>query len=129
MRTRRAAALLATTTAITIGFTTPAAQAAKHPAGRDIRAGAAHGQAAVHAAHPASNTRHTPNMTRHGGGIMVNSDVTPIFWGTSWASYVGDKETGLASFYAGYSGSNYAKTSDEYAGNNGQVGPSLTLRT
>jgi hypothetical protein len=70
-------------------------------------------------------------MTWHSGGIMVTSDVTPIFWGTQWAnsSFAGDKEPGIATFYAGYSGSNYAKASDEYTGNNGQVGPSLTLRT
>src|SRR5207244_4459596 len=38
------------------------------------------------------------------------------------ASFVGDKITGLDSWYTGHSGSNYAKTVDEYTGTNGQVG-------
>ena len=37
----------------------------------------------------------------------------------------GDKIAGLDSWYSGFDGSNYAKTSDEYTGSNGQVGPSL----
>jgi hypothetical protein len=32
----------------------------------------------------------------------------------------------LDSFYSGFSNSNYAKTSDEYTGTNGQVGPTIT---
>lgn len=114
-----------------VGFSAPAAQAAKHPSGMDIHAGSPHGQVVAHGAHDAGAGRGgSANMTWHNGGIMVTSDVTPIFWGTQWAdsTYVNDKETGLASFYTGYSSSNYAKTSDEYTGNNGQVGPSLTLR-
>ena len=133
MRIRRAAALFATTAAISVGFTAPAAQAAKHPSGMDIHAGSPHGQVVAHGAHNTAGAGRggSANMTWHNGGIMVNSDVTPIFWGAQWAnsSFVGDKETGLASFYTGYSGANYAKTSDEYTGNNGQVGASLTLRT
>jgi hypothetical protein len=66
------------------------------------------------------------NMTYHGGVIMTSTVSEAIFWGTSWASYSGDKETGLDSWYTGFSNSNYAKTSDEYTGSNGQVGPSLT---
>lgn len=130
MRLRRALAVLATTTAA-VAVATPAAQAAKHPSGMDLRAGAPVGQVLPHQAHSSSSTHGgSANMTWHNGGIMVSSDVTAIYWGTSWASssYVGDKETGLASFYTGYGSSNYAKTSDEYTGTNGQVGPTLTLR-
>ena len=72
--------------------------------------------------------RRSVNMTYHGGVIMPSSNVYPIFWGTSWPSYSGDKETGIDSFYSGFNGSNYAKTSDEYTGSNGQVGPSNTSR-
>ncbi|MBV9097045.1 MAG: hypothetical protein JO079_03215 [Frankiaceae bacterium] len=132
MRPRRTFAVLATATAAAAGLAAPAAQAANHPSGMDIRAGSPHGQVVAHQAHNSGNSRHggSPNMTLHGGGIMVNSDVTPIFWGTQWAnpSFTGDKTTGIASFYSGYGGSNYAKASDEYTGSNGQVGPSLTLR-
>jgi hypothetical protein len=62
-------------------------------------------------------------MTNHGGKIMPTWNATVIFWGPSWnnAGWVGDKITGIDSWYAGFSGSNYAKTSNEYGGTNGQV--------
>lgn len=66
------------------------------------------------------------NMTYHGGVIMPTSSIHPIFWGTSWPGYSGDKISGTNSFYTGFSNSNYAKTSDEYTGSNGTVGPSNT---
>lgn len=132
MKLARTTMVFVATTAAVLSIGVPAATAAKHPSGMDTRAGAARGQAVAHQAHT-SSSRHggSPDMTWHNGGIMVNSDVTPIFWGTKWgnSSFVGDKENGLASFYTGYNNSNYAKASDEYTGNNGQVGPSLTLRT
>jgi hypothetical protein len=69
-----------------------------------------------------------PNMTYHGGPIMLSTVSEAIFWGPKWAnsSFVGDKITGLDSWYTGFSNSNYAKTSDEYTGTNGQVGPVVT---
>ncbi len=68
----------------------------------------------------------TANMTYHGGKIMPTAVTKSIFWGPSWGNtnFVGDKISGLDSWYTGFSGSNYAKTSDEYTGTNGQVGPS-----
>jgi len=66
-----------------------------------------------------------PNMTYHGGVIMTSTVSQAIFWGPSWTN-PGDKITGLDSWYTGFSNSNYAKTSDEYTGSNGQVGPSVT---
>ncbi len=62
-------------------------------------------------------------MTWHSGAIMTSSAVTAIYWGTSWTS-ADPKVAGLQSFYEGFSKSNYAKTSDEYTGTNGQVGAS-----
>jgi hypothetical protein len=64
----------------------------------------------------------SPNMLWHNGAIMNSSAVTVIYWGSSWTSS-DPKVSGLQSFYTGFSGSNYAKTSDEYTGTNGQVGP------
>jgi len=64
----------------------------------------------------------SPNMIYHGGKIMTTANTKSIFWGTTWPSYTGDEITGIDSFYTGFSGSNYAKTSDEYTGTNGQVG-------
>lgn len=71
------------------------------------------------------------NMTYHGGPIMQTAVIKAIFWGPSWtsASFVGDKITGLDSWYAGHDGSNYAKTVSEYTdtvGTGHQVGSSTT---
>jgi hypothetical protein len=70
--------------------------------------------------------RGSPNMTYHGGKIMPTAVTKAIFWGTSWGTYSGDKITGIDAWYTGFSNSNYAKTSDEYTGSNGQVAPSTT---
>ncbi len=69
------------------------------------------------------------NMSYHGGPIMPTAVMTAIFWGSSWTNptAAGDKITGTDSFYRGFSGSNYAKTVDEYTDNGGhQVGPTTT---
>jgi hypothetical protein len=60
--------------------------------------------------------RRSVNMTYHGGVIMPTANSTAIFWGPSWATSPGDKITGMDSWYQGFGGSNYAKTSDEYTG-------------
>ena len=65
-------------------------------------------------------------MTYHGGVIMPPAVTENIFWGNSWGGYSGDKITGLDLWYAGFSNSNYAKTSDKYTGSNGQVGAITT---
>jgi hypothetical protein len=85
----------------------------------------------THGAHGAfgQSRGHSPNMTYHGGVIMPTANVYSIFWGTSWAGYSGDKMTGIDSFNTGFSNSNYAKTSDEYSGSNGAVGPTVTAHT
>jgi hypothetical protein len=77
--------------------------------------------------HPAGSHK-SPDMTWHDGAIINSSAVTAVYWGTSWSNsnFVGDKISGLDSWYVGFSNSNYAKTSDEYTGTNGQVGPSNT---
>ena len=69
-----------------------------------------------------------PDMTYHGGVIMPSTVSEAIYWGPSWnnSGFVGDKITGLDSWYTGFSNSNYAKASDEYTGSNGQVGPVVT---
>ncbi len=70
--------------------------------------------------------RRSPNMTYHGGKIMTTATTLAIFRGTSWGTYTGDKITGIDSWYTGYNGSNYAKTSTEYTGSNGTVGSVTT---
>jgi hypothetical protein len=66
----------------------------------------------------------SPLMTYHGGKIMQTVVSKSIFWGSKWAmsGFAGDKITGLDAWYTGHSDSNYAATSDEYTGTNGQVG-------
>jgi hypothetical protein len=89
----------------------------------------AHAHGLVHAkgASPGA-ARRSPNMTYHGGKILPTVVTKAIFWGPSWgnSTFVGDKITGLDSWYTGVSGSNYSKTVDEYTGINGQVGPTST---
>ena len=61
------------------------------------------------------------------GTILPDVVLKSIFWGPRWGdpNFVGDKITGLDTFYSGFSNSNYAKTSDEYTGSNGQITPVL----
>lgn len=70
----------------------------------------------------------SPNMLWHSGAIMTTAATQTIFWGTSWtnSSFVGDKITGLDSWYSGVGSSLYAGTSDEYTGTNGQVTSSIS---
>ncbi|HEY1985286.1 MAG TPA: hypothetical protein VGG85_07755 [Terracidiphilus sp.] len=77
-------------------------------------------------ANTAARARRSPNMTYHGGKIMPTATTQAIFWGTSWGSYSGDKISGMDQWFDGFNGSNYAKTSDEYTGTNGQVTSSTT---
>lgn len=81
---------------------------------------------AIQEAHTPARIRRSADMTYHGGVIMTTANTKAIFWGTSWGSYTGDKITGMDSWYMGFSNSNYAKTSDEYTGSNGQVGPMIS---
>jgi hypothetical protein len=75
--------------------------------------------------------KRSPNMTYHGGKIMPTAVTKAIFWGSSWSNstFIGDKISGLDSWYTGFSNSNYAATSDEYTGTNGQVGPNTTYQS
>jgi hypothetical protein len=97
------------------------AVASADPPGLAPAAGEARGLVMPHDAKPA-NPNKSPNMTYHGGPIMTTANIQPIYWGSTWTGS-DPKIAGLASFYTGFSNSNYAKTSDEYTGSNGQVGP------
>src|SRR5947209_924875 len=60
-----------------------------------IVAGVAHGLVRPHGAKaPAFSARRSPNMSYHGGVIMTSASIQPIFWGTTWNGYSGDKMTG-----------------------------------
>ena len=62
---------------------------------------------------PAPSHGRSPLMLWHNGPILTSSAVQVIYWGPSWGNsgFVGDKITGLTSWYTGFGGSNYAKTS------------------
>jgi hypothetical protein len=87
------------------------------------------GQVPVRGAHNGAKPTSSVNMTSHGGAIMPTAVTETIFWGTRWAnsSFVGDKISGLDSWYSGFGGTTYADTSDEYTGTNGQVTSSVSF--
>ena len=67
----------------------------------------------------------SPLMTWHSGAIMTTAATAAIFWGPSWVTNPGDKITGMDTWYSGFGNSNYAATSNEYTGTNGQVTSSV----
>jgi hypothetical protein len=71
------------------------------------------------------------NLAYHGGPVLTaGTFVRPIFWGQNWnnSTFVGDKISGLQSFYVGLGGSNYAPTNSEYTQSNGvHVSTAVTL--
>lgn len=82
----------------------------------------------IHWAKGFAGPKSSANMVWHNGAIMTDAAVQAIYWGPKWAnsSFVGDKISGLDSWHNGFKNSNYAKTSDEYTGSNGQVGPTTS---
>jgi hypothetical protein len=70
----------------------------------------------------------SPNLIWHGGNIMVTAQTTAIFWGQNWnnPTFIGDKFTGLDSFYRSIGNSTYADTSDEYTDTSGPVSDTIT---
>ncbi len=57
----------------------------------------------------------SPNLSWHGGPIMVSAQTTAIFWGPRWANPdQADKINGLDTFYGGMGGTAFDRTSDEY---------------
>jgi hypothetical protein len=72
----------------------------------------------------------SPNLLYHDGPVMTQpAYVEAIYWGTKWgdASFVGDKRTGLKSFYEGLSNSSYADTNTEYTDLTGHVTTGVTV--
>ena len=118
-RTGVAVAVFAATAVLTI----PPALAAKPVSDRDVRTGGMQGQVPARGAHSSAKPTSSVNMSWHSGDVMTSSVTEAIFWGNSWgnSSWVGDKISGLDSWYNGFGGSNYAATTTEYTGANGRV--------
>jgi len=91
------------------------------------------GDARVHHARGEASHRGggSPNLTYHSGPVMTTGAyVEPIFWGTSWSSatFVGDKKSGIESFYFGMGDSTYQATNTEYTQTGGtHVGTNIML--
>ncbi len=66
-----------------------------------------------------------PLMIWHNGAIMTSAASAAIFWGPSWVTNPGDKISGMDTWYSGFGNSNYAATSNEYTGTDGQVTSSV----
>ena len=58
----------------------------------------------------------SPDLTYNGGAILPTTTTKVIFWGVKWgdSSFVGDKISGIDSWYEGVGGSSYAGSVDEY---------------
>jgi hypothetical protein len=140
MRVRRIAALLGSAALVAVGLSAPVSASppselapGTHPAA-NVQASdrvVYHYDQSENAARQAKPQRpgSSPLMTNHGGKIMTTAAITPIFWGSSWSGYTGDKMIGIDSWYAGYSQSRYAATSTEYTGSNGAVGSVVSTTT
>lgn len=68
-------------------------------------------------------------LAYHAGPVMTSgAAVTPVFWGTSWSGYSGDKVSGLTTFYKGIGGSPYLGTNTEYTDAGGtHVGTAISF--
>jgi hypothetical protein len=71
----------------------------------------------------------SPVLVYHGGPVQNSTTyVEAIYWGPSWgnSSFVGDKQTGLATFYQGLGGSKYAGSNSEYTDSAGHVNTAVS---
>ncbi|MBI3556439.1 MAG: DUF4382 domain-containing protein [Deltaproteobacteria bacterium] len=56
----------------------------------------------------------SPLLVYKNGTVLHAQKTMAIFWGTEWATYAGDKITGIDTFFSGMGGSEYGSTGDEY---------------
>ncbi|HJZ88312.1 MAG TPA: hypothetical protein VKN99_24225 [Polyangia bacterium] len=72
----------------------------------------------------------SPDLIYHGGPVMTTGAyVEAIYWGTRWgdSSFVGDKMSGLQTFYSTMGGTTYEATDTEYTDASGtHVGTTVT---
>jgi hypothetical protein len=79
---------------------------------------------------PARARHGSPDLAYHGGPVMTQGAyVEPIFWGAGWAnsSFVGDKISGIQTFYGTIGSSSYEATNIEYTAGGQQVGTVVSL--
>jgi hypothetical protein len=70
-------------------------------------------------------------LTWHNGPVMHSTTVVPVYWGTSWSNptFVGDKVSGLNTFYSGVGGTAYLHTNSEYTDGSGNVNTSSVSKS
>jgi hypothetical protein len=100
------------------------AQADPPPA---LFAGGTNGIVFAHGSHGNPHGNRNAQLVYHFGSVMGSGAVVKsIFWGSSWSTYVGDKITGIDSFYAGVGGTAYTGTTTEYTDSSGHVSSAVT---
>ena len=79
----------------------------------------------AHAAKPGGGG-HLFLLNWYGGPVMHSTTVVPVYWGTKWnnGTFVGDKVSGLDTFYKGVGGTDYLHTNSEYYDGGGNVNTS-----
>jgi hypothetical protein len=117
--------LLVVAVAVAIGLGGAVARASGPP---EVVVGDAQGMVFAHGQAGSHGSGQYPPLLFHNGQIMKGAAVETIYWGLSWgsAAFVGDKITGLTSFYQGVGSTPYANTTSEYTGTNGQVSTSVS---
>jgi hypothetical protein len=129
-RSTRRSAVGVAALAVCVAFAAIAATAALADPPPALFAGGTNGIVFAHGAHGNPHHGSSPQLTYHGGAVMASgANVTPIFWGSSWSTYSGDKLSGIDSFYSGVSGTAYAQTNGEYTGTTGQVSTAVSSHT
>ena len=63
--------------------------------------------------------REALELSYHGGDVLHNTKLKPIFWGTSWTT--DENYTGIQQFLGGLASSNYLSISAEYADKTGST--------
>jgi hypothetical protein len=130
LRSTRRSAIGVAALAACVGLAAIAATAALADPPPALFAGGMNGIVFAHGAHGNPHHGSSPLLLNHGGPVLAQgADVTPIFWGSSWSTYTGDKMSGIDTFYSGVGGTAYAQTNGEYSGSNGPVSTTVVERS
>jgi hypothetical protein len=130
LRSTRRSAIGVAALAACVGLAAIAATAALADPPPALFAGGMNGIVFAHGAHGNPHHGSSPLLLNHGGPVLAQgADVTPIFWGSSWSTYTGDKMSGIDTFYSGVGGTAYAQTNHEYTGTTGQVSTTVNSHT
>ena len=124
--TRRSVGAIAAIAAC-VGFAALAATAAQAAPPPALFAGGTNGIVFAHGQQGNPHRGSNPQLVDHGGPVLTGgATVTPIFWGSSWSGYSGDKFAGIDTFYAGVGSTSYAGTTTEYTDSTGHVSANVT---